>query len=370
MEVRVVGMWSDGGGPRRGDELGRDGARFLADSHFVMVLMPVVFDNKPNQQWYRAILTHINLFLRHSSWLRRRACPPKAHLLTTRNAPVTGGITGGFRGDVIGGIRVGIIGGFLSPCLGRKMLPADFLFDRNSAESFIFSNSYHHSPSLTTIHRRPSPSSSPSTIALQSLETPLTLCPKSRRFPLPQTVADSPFYLFPLATTTTRPYLTVTLSLSPFSKTLAHIHCRCTTSRSSPPHIHRGRSFVFVAGVLASLSFVASPCLLALLRRRPPHVAALPSSPEDFRLIMVIRNEALLLLTHLTREAEIGVVVQDCLELLNNLLRNNSSNQVLLRETIGLDSLISILKQRGSAYSFTQQKEYAEDSKEVLYMPM
>ncbi|XP_071737584.1 golgin candidate 6-like [Rutidosis leptorrhynchoides] len=77
----------------------------------------------------------------------------------------------------------------------------------------------------------------------------------------------------------------------------------------------------------------------------------------------VIRNEALLLLTYLTREAEEilkilvfegafekifsiikeeggsegGVVVQDCLELLNNLLRNNSSNQVLLRETIGFD---------------------------------
>ncbi|CAJ1792502.1 unnamed protein product [Sphenostylis stenocarpa] len=123
----------------------------------------------------------------------------------------------------------------------------------------------------------------------------------------------------------------------------------------------------------------------------------------------VIRNEALLLLTHLTREAEEiqkivvfegafekifgiikeegvsdgGVVVQhmaavghesgnvvdagegqfihrvvleDCLELLNNLLRSNASNQVLLRETIGLDSLISILKLRGSGYTFTQQK--------------
>ncbi|OMO69269.1 hypothetical protein COLO4_29171 [Corchorus olitorius] len=68
----------------------------------------------------------------------------------------------------------------------------------------------------------------------------------------------------------------------------------------------------------------------------------------------VIRNEALLLLTYLTREAEEiqkivvfegafekifsiikeeggsdgGVVVQDCLELLNNILRNNASNQV------------------------------------------
>ncbi|KAK7293471.1 hypothetical protein RJT34_16337 [Clitoria ternatea] len=96
----------------------------------------------------------------------------------------------------------------------------------------------------------------------------------------------------------------------------------------------------------------------------------------------VIRNEALLLLTHLTREAEEiqkivvfegafekifsiikeeggsdgGVVVQDCLELLNNLLCNNASNQVLLRETIGLDSLISILKLKGSSYTFSQQK--------------
>ncbi|XP_022133803.1 golgin candidate 6 isoform X2 [Momordica charantia] len=96
----------------------------------------------------------------------------------------------------------------------------------------------------------------------------------------------------------------------------------------------------------------------------------------------VIRNEALLLLTYLIREAEEiqkivvfegafekvfsiikeeggsdgGVVVQDCLELLNNLLRKNVSNQVLLRETMGFDPLISILKSRGSTYSFTQQK--------------
>ncbi|XP_027358581.1 golgin candidate 6 isoform X2 [Abrus precatorius] len=96
----------------------------------------------------------------------------------------------------------------------------------------------------------------------------------------------------------------------------------------------------------------------------------------------VIRNEALLLLTHLTREAEEiqkivvfeggfekifgiireegnsdgGVVVQDCLELLNNLLRSIASNQVLLRETAGFDSLISFLKQRGSTFSFSQQK--------------
>lgn len=96
----------------------------------------------------------------------------------------------------------------------------------------------------------------------------------------------------------------------------------------------------------------------------------------------VIRNEALLLLTYLTREAEEiqkivvfegafekifsiikeeggsdgGVVVQDCLELLNNLLRNNASNQILLRETMGFEPLISMLKLRGSSYRFTQQK--------------
>ncbi|XP_042471212.1 golgin candidate 6 isoform X1 [Zingiber officinale] len=97
----------------------------------------------------------------------------------------------------------------------------------------------------------------------------------------------------------------------------------------------------------------------------------------------VIRNEALLLLTYLTRQAEEiqkivvfegafekifsiikeegdsegGVVVQDSLELLNNLIRNNASNQMLLKETIGFDPLVSILKlRRGSAYNFTQQK--------------
>lgn len=75
------------------------------------------------------------------------------------------------------------------------------------------------------------------------------------------------------------------------------------------------------------------------------------------------------------------VMVQDCLPLLNNLLWTNASNQVcslccvifyawdslmllmlpsvvqiLLRETMGFDPVISILKLRGSTYSFTQQK--------------
>lgn len=97
----------------------------------------------------------------------------------------------------------------------------------------------------------------------------------------------------------------------------------------------------------------------------------------------VIRNEALLLLTYLTRDAEEiqkivvfegafekifniikeeggsegGIVVQDCLELLNNLLRNNPTNQMLLRETIGLQPVVSLIKLRkGIADGFTTQK--------------
>ncbi|XP_022133800.1 golgin candidate 6 isoform X1 [Momordica charantia] len=130
--------------------------------------------------------------------------------------------------------------------------------------------------------------------------------------------------------------------------------------------------------------------LTALLTNSPTRLQeAILSIPRGITRLMdmlmdreVIRNEALLLLTYLIREAEEiqkivvfegafekvfsiikeeggsdgGVVVQDCLELLNNLLRKNVSNQVLLRETMGFDPLISILKSRGSTYSFTQQK--------------
>lgn len=97
----------------------------------------------------------------------------------------------------------------------------------------------------------------------------------------------------------------------------------------------------------------------------------------------VIRNEALLLLAFLTRSAEEiqkiavfegafekilsiileegssegGIVVQDCLELLNNILRNNPSNQIFLRETLGLQPIASLLKLRKSnSLSITQQK--------------
>ncbi|KAK7271643.1 hypothetical protein RJT34_27710 [Clitoria ternatea] len=130
--------------------------------------------------------------------------------------------------------------------------------------------------------------------------------------------------------------------------------------------------------------------LTSLLTNSPPRLQeAILTIPRGITRLMdmlmdreVIRNEALLLLTHLTREAEEiqkivvfegafekifnivreegnsdgGVVVQDCLELLNNLLRSIASNQVLLRETMGFDSLISILKLRGSTFTFTQQK--------------
>ncbi|KAL0014415.1 hypothetical protein SO802_001484 [Lithocarpus litseifolius] len=130
--------------------------------------------------------------------------------------------------------------------------------------------------------------------------------------------------------------------------------------------------------------------LTALLTNSPNRLQeAILTIPRGITRLMdmlmdreVIRNEALLLLTYLTREAEEiqkilvfegafekifsiikeeggsegGVVVQDCLQLLNNLLRTNASNQILLRETMGFDPVISILKLRGSTYSFTQQK--------------
>ncbi|KAK4596799.1 hypothetical protein RGQ29_014724 [Quercus rubra] len=130
--------------------------------------------------------------------------------------------------------------------------------------------------------------------------------------------------------------------------------------------------------------------LTALLTNSPNRLQeAILTIPRGITRLMdmlmdreVIRNEALLLLTYLTREAEEiqkivvfegafekifsiikeeggsegGVVVQDCLQLLNNLLRTNASNQILLRETMGFDPVISILKLRGSTYNFTQQK--------------
>ncbi|PKA57931.1 Golgin candidate 6 [Apostasia shenzhenica] len=147
--------------------------------------------------------------------------------------------------------------------------------------------------------------------------------------------------------------------------------------------------------------------LTALLTHSPNRLQeAILSTPRGITRLMdmlmdreVIRNEALLLLTYLTREAEEiqkivvfegafekifsiikeeggsdgGVVVQDCIELLNNLIRNNASNQMLLKETIGFEPLISILKlHRGSAYNFTQQKTinlvHALETVDVLLM--
>ncbi|KAI8569653.1 hypothetical protein RHMOL_Rhmol02G0293800 [Rhododendron molle] len=135
--------------------------------------------------------------------------------------------------------------------------------------------------------------------------------------------------------------------------------------------------------------------LTALLTNSPNRLQeAILTIPRGLTRLMdmlmdreVIRNEALLLLTYLTHQAEEiqkivvfegafekifsiikeeggsegGVVVQDCLQLLNNLIHNNVSNQVLLRETMGFDPLISILKLRGSSYSFTQQKKKVLD---------
>eukprot|EP00898_Chlorokybus_atmophyticus_P003336 jgi/Chlat1/4002/Chrsp26S04071 len=89
----------------------------------------------------------------------------------------------------------------------------------------------------------------------------------------------------------------------------------------------------------------------------------------------VIRNEALLLLVALTRSndeiqkivvfesafdrvfsiiseegyAEGGIIVQDCLELLNNLLRGNISNQVYFRECGFMQQVPPLIRQRASS---------------------
>ncbi|KAG6388288.1 hypothetical protein SASPL_153490 [Salvia splendens] len=79
----------------------------------------------------------------------------------------------------------------------------------------------------------------------------------------------------------------------------------------------------------------------------------------------VIRNEALLLLTYLTREAEEIqkiVVFEGALEKIFGIIKEEGGSeggvivQVLLRETLGFDPLMSILQLRGSTYKFTQQK--------------
>lgn len=133
-------------------------------------------------------------------------------------------------------------------------------------------------------------------------------------------------------------------------------------------------------------------CLLTVLSRNSPVrlQEAVLATPQGLTRLMdmmqdreVIRNEALLLLTFLTRSAEEiqkiavfegvfeklfniiieeggsdgGIVVQDCLDLLNNILRGNSSNQSFLRETIGLQPIASLLKIRKiSNLNISQQK--------------
>ncbi|MCL7021468.1 hypothetical protein MKW94_024356 [Papaver nudicaule] len=129
--------------------------------------------------------------------------------------------------------------------------------------------------------------------------------------------------------------------------------------------------------------------LTALLTTSPNRVQeAILTIPQGITRLMdmlmnreAIRNEALLLLTYLTHEAEEiqkivvfegafekiftiiqdeggaegGVVVEDCLVLLNNLL-HCLSNQRLLRETTGFEPLISILMLESKVSKFSKQK--------------
>lgn len=133
-------------------------------------------------------------------------------------------------------------------------------------------------------------------------------------------------------------------------------------------------------------------CLLTMLSRNSSVrlQEAVLATPQGLTRLMdmlqdreVIRNEALLLLTFLTRSAEEiqkiavfegvfeklfniiieeggsdgGIVVQDCLDLLNNILRGSPANQSFLRETLGLQPVASLLKLRKSnSLIFSQQK--------------
>ncbi|KAI7995186.1 Golgin candidate 6 [Camellia lanceoleosa] len=84
----------------------------------------------------------------------------------------------------------------------------------------------------------------------------------------------------------------------------------------------------------------------------------------------VIRNEALLLLIYLTHEAEEIqkiLVFEGTFEKIFIIIKEEGCSegvvvvQVLLRETMGFDPLISILKLKGSSYSFTQQRKKVFD---------
>ncbi|MCO5604777.1 hypothetical protein L7F22_058947 [Adiantum nelumboides] len=133
-------------------------------------------------------------------------------------------------------------------------------------------------------------------------------------------------------------------------------------------------------------------CLLTMLSRNfsVRLQEAVLATPQGLTRLMdmmqdreVIRNEALLLLTFLTRSAEEiqkiavfegvfeklfniiieeggcdgGIVVQDCLDLLNNILRDSPANQSFLRETLGLQPVASLLKLRKSGGRILSQQK-------------
>ncbi|KAL3331396.1 hypothetical protein AABB24_034954 [Solanum stoloniferum] len=113
--------------------------------------------------------------------------------------------------------------------------------------------------------------------------------------------------------------------------------------------------------------------LTALLTNSPQRLQeAILSIPRGITRLMdmlmdreVIRNEALLLLSYLTREAEEIqkiVVFEGAFEKIFSIIKEEGGSeggvvvQVLLRETMGFDQLFSVLKLRGTTYKFTQEK--------------
>ncbi|MED6170248.1 hypothetical protein PIB30_028981 [Stylosanthes scabra] len=78
---------------------------------------------------------------------------------------------------------------------------------------------------------------------------------------LPQTFTDSAIFHFPVASTATHLYLSVLLSLSPLAKTLAHVHQRRNSSRSSPLELRACRRKIAIARfVPLGISTIGSRC--------------------------------------------------------------------------------------------------------------